>query len=142
MCVHFDKRKRVAFLLKTSQALEREKKKWKKRRADRARVRRGTVFQNEAEKRGETKWTIRVPMRHCLTAEKGRKALQLGPRRPTMSQKFDLQAKIQPLCFVKIPNQKLFSYNVLLDRQRQPAQSCFMPRPINCSIVPAFMYPC
>lgn len=81
-------------------------------------------------------------MRHCLTAEKGRKALQLGPRRPTMSQKFDLQAKIQPLCFVKIPNQKLFSYNVLLDRQRQPTQSCFMPRPINCSIVPAFMYPC
>ena len=55
MCVHFDKRKRVAFLLKTSQALEREReeKKWKKRRADRARVRRGTVFQNEAEKRGE-----------------------------------------------------------------------------------------
>ena len=54
MCVHFDKRKRVAFLLKTSQALEREReKKVEKRRADRARVRRGTVFQNEAEKRGE-----------------------------------------------------------------------------------------
>ena len=54
MCVHFDKRKRVAFFLKTSQALERErKKKVEKRRADRARVRRGTVFQNEAEKRGE-----------------------------------------------------------------------------------------
>ena len=33
MCVHFDKRKRVAFLLKTSQALERErKKKWKKKK--------------------------------------------------------------------------------------------------------------
>ena len=117
MCVHFDKRKRVAFLLKTSQALEREreKKSGKKRRADRARVRRGTVFQSEAEKRGETKWTIRVPMRHCLTAEKGRKALQLGPRRPTMSQKFDLQAKIQPICFVKIPKQKLLSFPVLLD---------------------------
>lgn len=27
MCVHFDKRKRVAFLLKTSQALERERRK-------------------------------------------------------------------------------------------------------------------
>ena len=95
MCVHFDKRKRAAFFSKTSQALERERKKsGKKRRADRARVRRGTVFQNEAEKRGKTKWTIRVPMRHCLTAEKGRKALQLGPRRPTMSQKIDLQAKI------------------------------------------------
>ena len=94
---------------------EREKKKWKKGRADRASVRRGTVFQNEAEKRGETKWTIRVPMRHCLTAEKGRKALQLGPRRPTMSQKLEIQAKIQPLCFVKIPYQKPFSYTVLLD---------------------------
>ena len=75
------------------------------------------------KKEGKTKWTIRVPMRHCLTAEKGRKALQLGPRRPTMSQKFDLQAKIQPLCFVKIPNQKLFSYTVLLDWQHQPTQS-------------------
>ena len=35
MCVHFDKRKRVAFLLKTSQALERvreRKKKWKKKK--------------------------------------------------------------------------------------------------------------
>lgn len=34
MCVHFDKRKRVAFLLKTSQALEREReeKKWKKKK--------------------------------------------------------------------------------------------------------------
>ena len=29
MCVHFDKRKRVAFLLKTSQALEREREKKK-----------------------------------------------------------------------------------------------------------------
>ena len=30
MCVHFDKRKRVAFLLKTSQALERERERKKK----------------------------------------------------------------------------------------------------------------
>ena len=29
MCVHFDKRKRVAFLLKTSQALERERERKK-----------------------------------------------------------------------------------------------------------------
>ena len=44
-----------------------------KRRADRARVRRGTVFQNEAEKRGKTKWTDDPSSNEALPDSRKRK---------------------------------------------------------------------